>query len=219
VFRLILRTAVANLRSRPVNSWLLALIIAGASASLTLAASLHSNASDPFDQTFRATNGADVHVLAFTGRDKVGGLAQLPGVRKASGPYEFAMVDVAGRPANARLGLEAMPLLLGIRERRRDFAIYKAVGVTPRQVLATVAASGSLLAVVAVVIGIPLGSVLFHYVVVATNPTDGPDLVTNPTWWWLLLALPATLVFTTIASVVPARQAAAVKPAEALRYE
>jgi putative ABC transport system permease protein len=110
-------------------------------------------------------------------------------------------------------------LLLGIRERRRDFAIYKTVGLTPRQVLATVTSSGSLLAVVAVVIGIPFGSILFHSVVVATNPTDGPDLVTNPTWWWLLLLLPGMLVLTTIASLVPARQAAGVKPAEALRYE
>jgi putative ABC transport system permease protein len=110
-------------------------------------------------------------------------------------------------------------LLLAVRERRRDYAIFTTLGLTPRQLLATVTASGSLLAVVAIVIGVPLGAVIFHQLVVATNPTDGPDLVTNPTWWWLVLLLPATLAFTTIASLLPARQAAEIKPAEALRYE
>ena len=52
-----------------------------------------------------------------------------------------------------------------------------------------------------------------------TNPTDGPDLATSPTWWWVLLLFPGALVFTTLASLLPARRAAAIKPAEALRYE
>ena len=34
-----------------------------------------------------------------------------------------------------------------------------------------------------------------------------------------LLVFPATLVFTTLASLLPARRAAEIKPAEALRYE
>jgi ABC-type lipoprotein release transport system permease subunit len=54
---------------------------------------------------------------------------------------------------------------------------------------------------------------------VATNPTDGPDLATNPTWWWLVLVLPGMLLFTTVASLLPARRAAEIKPADALRYE
>lgn len=110
-------------------------------------------------------------------------------------------------------------LLLGVRERRRDFAIYKTVGLTPRGVLAAVTSSGSLMTIAAVVLGIPFGAFIFHLLVVATNPTDGPDLVTSPTWWWLVLVLPGMLLFTTVASLLPARRAAEVKPAEALRYE
>jgi putative ABC transport system permease protein len=110
-------------------------------------------------------------------------------------------------------------LLLGIRDRQRDFAIYKSIGLTPRQVLGTVTAGGSVLALIALAIGIPIGAALFRAVVIATNSTDGPDLATTPTWWWLLLLIPAMLVFTTIASLIPARRAAEVKPAEALRYE
>jgi putative ABC transport system permease protein len=110
-------------------------------------------------------------------------------------------------------------LLLGVRERVRDFAIFKVVGLTPRQVLASVTSGGTLLAVVAVVAGVAIGLPVFHALVVLTNPTDGPDLVTDPTWWWVALMFPGALLFTTLASVLPARRAAAIKPAEALRYE
>jgi putative ABC transport system permease protein len=110
-------------------------------------------------------------------------------------------------------------LLLGIRERVRDFAIFKVVGLTPRQVLASVTAGGTLLAGLAVVAGIAVGVPVFHGLVVLTNPTDGPDLFTAPTWWWVVLMFPGALIFTTIASLLPARRAAAIAPAEALRYE
>jgi putative ABC transport system permease protein len=110
-------------------------------------------------------------------------------------------------------------LLLGVRERVRDFAIFKVVGLTPRQVLASVTSGGTLLAAVAVVAGVAIGLPVFHALVVLTNPTDGPDLVTDPTWWWVALMFPGALLFTTLASVLPARRAAAIKPAEALRYE
>jgi putative ABC transport system permease protein len=110
-------------------------------------------------------------------------------------------------------------LLLGIRERVRDFAIFKVVGLTPRQVLAAVTAGGTLLASVAVIGGIAIALPVFHALVVLTNPTDGPDLVTAPPWWWVALMFPAALVFTTLASLLPARRAAEIKPAEALRYE
>jgi ABC-type antimicrobial peptide transport system permease subunit len=110
-------------------------------------------------------------------------------------------------------------LLLGIRERVRDFAIFKVLGLTPRQVLAAVTSGGTLLASVAVVGGTLIALPVFHALVVVTNPTDGPDLVTSPTWWWVLLMFPGALLFTTLASVLPARRAAAIKPAQALRYE
>jgi putative ABC transport system permease protein len=110
-------------------------------------------------------------------------------------------------------------LLLGIRERVRDFAIFKVVGLTPRQVLAAVTSGGTLLASVAVIGGIAIALPVFHALVVLTNPTDGPDLVTAPPWWWIALMFPAALVFTTLASLLPARRAAEIKPAEALRYE
>src|SRR4029079_8579324 len=84
-------------------------IIAGGAMSLALAVGLHSSASDPFDQTVRATHSADVHVIAFDDRSDISAIARTHGVKQSSGPFEFATVEVAGRPANARLTLEAMP--------------------------------------------------------------------------------------------------------------
>ena len=111
-------------------------------------------------------------------------------------------------------------LLLGIRERVRDFAIFKVVGLTPRQVLAV----GDLGRHAA---GRGGGDRRHRHrrcrsstrSSSVTNPTDGPDLVTAPTWWWVVLMFPGALVFTTLASLLPARRAAAIQPAEALRYE
>jgi putative ABC transport system permease protein len=110
-------------------------------------------------------------------------------------------------------------LLLGVRERVRDFAIFKVVGLTPGQILTSVTAGGTLLAGLAVLGGIVIGVPVFHALVELTNPTDGPDLVTSPTWWWVVLMFPGALLFTTVASLLPARRAAAIAPAEALRYE
>ena len=61
--RLLVRTALANLRSRPLQTALVALILAAASATLALAVSLRAGAADPYEKIARATNAADVHVV------------------------------------------------------------------------------------------------------------------------------------------------------------
>ena len=82
-------------------------------------------------------------------------------------------------------------LLLGVRERRRDVAILGAVGATPRQVSGAVVAGGVVLALPAVLAGLPGGAWMFRTVVGMTDPSDGPDVATLPSWWVVLLALPA----------------------------
>ena len=98
--RLILRTALKNLASHRVNSLLLGLIIAGGAMSLALATSLSANVSDPFKQTVRATNGADVHVFTFDSRADITPVARMSGVAEQSGPFEFASAELRGRPSN-----------------------------------------------------------------------------------------------------------------------
>src|SRR4051812_39810388 len=106
--RLIVRTALKNLASHRVNSFLLGLIIAGGAMSLALATSLSANVSDPFKQTVRATNGADVHVFTFDSRADITPVARMSGVAEQSGPFEFANAELKGRPSNVRLMLESM---------------------------------------------------------------------------------------------------------------
>ena len=110
-------------------------------------------------------------------------------------------------------------LLLGVRERRRDVAILGAVGATPRQVSAAVVAGGVVLALPAVLAGLPGGAWMFRTVVGMTDPSDGPDVATLPSWWVVLLALPAALAVVAAISALAAREARGVVVPVALRAE
>ena len=102
--RLLVRTALANLRSRPLQTALVALILAAASATLALAVSLRAGAADPYEKIARATNAADVHVV---GRGDVAALAHAPGVKAADGPFRLLGVRVRSRPTNYNLASRA----------------------------------------------------------------------------------------------------------------
>ncbi|HWM11796.1 MAG TPA: FtsX-like permease family protein, partial [Solirubrobacteraceae bacterium] len=84
-------------------------------------------------------------------------------------------------------------LLLGVRERRRDLAVLGAVGASRRQLTGTVVSGGLVLAVPAVVVGLPLGAVLFTTVVRMTDNADGADVATLPSWLSIAIALPVAL--------------------------
>ena len=110
-------------------------------------------------------------------------------------------------------------LLLGVRERRRDVAVLSAVGATPRQVAATVIAGGTLLALPAAAVGLPLGAWVFRTLISSTDPSDGPDVVTMPAVGWIVLALPVAIALTAAVASLAGRQAARVPAAAALRAE
>src|SRR5690349_1821659 len=110
--RLLVRTAIVNLRSRPLQTGLVALIIFAASATLAVAVSVRAGAADPYDQIARATNAADVHV--FTPKDGAdpAPLAHAKGVRDADGPYDLLGIRIRKRPSNlglTLLGVGAQP--------------------------------------------------------------------------------------------------------------
>jgi putative ABC transport system permease protein len=110
-------------------------------------------------------------------------------------------------------------LLLGVRERRRDVAILGAVGATRRQVTATVVAGGVMLAVPALIAGLPLGAWMFRTLVGITDPSDGPDVATLPSWWVVTLALPLALCVVAAVSAFAARETRRVAVPVALRAE
>jgi ABC-type antimicrobial peptide transport system permease subunit len=89
-------------------------------------------------------------------------------------------------------------------------------------VVGSVTAGVSLLTLVATIVGIPLGLLVYRglFIVVGENMADAdPQLYTAPSWIGLALIVPGALVVAALSSIVPARRAAAVQVTEVLRYE
>lgn len=119
-------------------------------------------------------------------------------------------------------GLNLMSnLLLGIRERRRELAILKTVGFTPRQLVTAVVSGGVAVAVLATALGIPLGLVATRLMfdVLSSAAGIGTGVGALPGAGWLALLLPMAVVTVVLASAFPAAAAARIRVAEALRYE
>ena len=89
-------------------------------------------------------------------------------------------------------------LLLVTRERARDFGILKAIGLTPRGVLGVVNSGGAALGAIAIVIGIPVGIVLFRELMRAMSPSEGTDIVGPPGPFALALIVPFVLAVTAL---------------------
>jgi putative ABC transport system permease protein len=114
-------------------------------------------------------------------------------------------------------------LLLSTRERVRDVAVLKAIGMTPAQVLAMVVTSAGVLALAGGVLGLPVGLAVHHAltgVLQASTGNDTPretlDVFTAPE---LVVVLAAGLLVATLAAALPARWAARTPVAHILRSE
>ncbi len=114
-------------------------------------------------------------------------------------------------------------LLLNTRERVRDTATLKAIGMSPGQVMIMVAASAALLALVGGAIAVPAGvrlnGVLFGFInTVGSN--DTPPALYQVFAAWELVAIPlAGVAVAVAAALVPGRWAARQPVAEVLRAE
>jgi putative ABC transport system permease protein len=111
--------------------------------------------------------------------------------------------------------------LLSIRERRRDFAILKTVGFTPSQIVGSVFAGSSVIALLAIAVGLPVGLVVTRVMfdILSNAAGIGPGVGRLPGAMWLLPLVPLALVVAALASAIPARIANSLRVAEALRYE
>ncbi len=111
-------------------------------------------------------------------------------------------------------------LWTGVRERRRELGMLKAVGMTPGQVARSVMVTAVSLAgigyVVGVLVGVPGICMLMDMVArsVGFGPLRPPlDLV------GLALILPGIVVAAVAGAIIPARRAGQISVVEALRYE
>jgi ABC-type lipoprotein release transport system permease subunit len=110
-------------------------------------------------------------------------------------------------------------LVSSVRHRRRDLAVLKALGFLRRQVSLTVVWQASTLAVLALVIGVPVGIAAGRWIWLAV--ADQVGVVPEPVLPVALLALvaAATVLVANLVAAVPAWMAARTHPATVLRAE
>jgi putative ABC transport system permease protein len=110
-------------------------------------------------------------------------------------------------------------LITSLRSRRHDFAIYKTLGFTRRQVSSTVACQATTVTALALLIGIPVGIVAGRLAWVAFTTSLGiPPDATVPGAPLAIAALVALLVANAIAAV-PGRAVGREEPASLLRTD
>src|SRR6266851_4463190 len=114
-------------------------------------------------------------------------------------------------------------LLLNTRERIRDTATLKAIGMSPRQVVVMIATSAALLALVSGMMAMPLGLFLHHLlndVVSAATGNDTPPAVYGVFNPLELVAIPLLgVAVAVVAALIPGRWAARTNVVEVLHAE
>jgi len=117
------------------------------------------------------------------------------------------------------VGTLAHVLLTGVRRRRRDLALLKTLGFARSQVLGVVAWEATAFAVVALLIGLPLGVLAGRWAwAYFANAAGAPAGATIPLTA-VLLAVPVTLVLANLIAAWPGWTAARLRPALVLRTE
>jgi len=117
------------------------------------------------------------------------------------------------------LGAVGHALATAVRKRRHDMAVLRSLGMTRRQSRLTVAVQASVIGVIGLIFGLPLG--------VAAGRTGWrvladatPVLYVAPlAVLVLVIAVPATLAAANLLAAIPARRAARLKVAQTLRTE
>ena len=126
---------------------------------------------------------------------------------------------LAGLVALLALAMTTHTLVTSVRRRRRDLAVLKTLGFVRGQVAATVAWQATTFAVVALVLGLPLGLAAGRWAWQLTANALGVDsgpVVPGPA---ILAVVVGTLAAANLVAAGPGRAASRLRPAAALRSE
>jgi hypothetical protein len=171
-----------------------------------------------------------VHLRVAPGVERAAGMARLeaqydwPGPSRPSSIGDFTGVRslpalAAALVAAAAAGALAHALVSSVRRRRRELAILKTIGFVRRQVLAAVAWHATIVAAIALLVGMPLGigAGRFLWNLFADDLGVVPEAVVPVRA--TLVIVPATIGLANVIAAIPGRMAARTQPALALRAE
>jgi ABC-type antimicrobial peptide transport system permease subunit len=106
-----------------------------------------------------------------------------------------------------------------VRRRRRDLAVFRALGLTPRQSRVVIASQATTIGLVGVLAGVPLGLIVgragWQWVANSVPFVYRPPVAVVAA----IVIVPAALAVANLMAAVPARTAARVSTAEVLRAE
>ena len=110
-------------------------------------------------------------------------------------------------------------LILSVRRRRHDLAVFKAIGFLRRQVLGVVAWQASSIGVVALLVGIPVGIAAGRWAWSALASGLGTSSSAVVPVAAMMMLVPSVLLMINLIAVLPGSAAARVSPAQAMRAE
>jgi putative ABC transport system permease protein len=115
-------------------------------------------------------------------------------------------------------------VVLNTREKARDIAVLKAIGMTPRQVVAMILASMTVLGVLGAVVGIPAGIALHRNILIVMGQIATSTGIPDPFFQvfganLVLLTAAAGIAIAMLGAVLPAQWAARSRVTEVLQTE
>ena len=130
---------------------------------------------------------------------------------------------------NLLIGFMSLGLLVGIAalgvisartvvERRHAIGVLRAIGFSPGMVQLSFLAEMSFLAILGIGLGLGLG-LISSVELIDEMRLDDPEIEFVLPWMKVILISIGAYLFSVLTTILPARQAAAIAPAEALRYE
>ena len=108
--------------------------------------------------------------------------------------------------------------LRSVVERRQQIGVLRAIGYRQSMVLASFLIESSFIALLGILLGVGLGSLLSYNLVEAIGE-DIPGLSFTVPWMQIGIIVAIAYAFSLLTTFLPARQASRIYPAEALRYE